>query len=122
MLAENHRKAAESIEKGVAKLQPDADPTMGRLAIEAAWGAAFHWIAFGCETRHHQHKNNHTRLAASCAIWAKKTLLVYGNVLMLADKAAGMVANQSLLRCKALWLSWNRFAHGQCHKENCDAL
>jgi len=62
MLAENHRKAAESIEKGVAKLQPDADPTMGRLAIEAAWGAAFHWIAFGCETRHHQHKNNHTRL------------------------------------------------------------
>lgn len=52
MLAENHRKAAESIEKGIVKLEPDSDPVMGRLAIEAAWGAAFHWVAFGCETKH----------------------------------------------------------------------
>lgn len=62
MLAENHRKAAESIEKGIVKLEPDSDPVMGRLAIEAAWGAAFHWVAFGCETKHQQHKNNHARL------------------------------------------------------------
>ena len=62
MLAEAHRKAAEDIEKSIAKLQPDADPEVARLAIEGAWGAAFHWIAFGCEIKHHQHQNNHTRL------------------------------------------------------------
>ncbi len=61
MLAEAHRKAAEDSEKSIAKLQPDADPDVARLAIEGAWGAAFHWIAFGCETKHRQHQNNHTR-------------------------------------------------------------
>ncbi len=62
MLAENHRKAAESIEQGILKLQPDTDPTIGRLAIEGAWGASFQWIAFGCETKYQKHLNNHKRL------------------------------------------------------------
>ena len=62
MKAEGHRLAAEQIEKGLAKLQPDIDPEMARLAIEGAWGASFQWIAFGCETKYHQHQNNHTRL------------------------------------------------------------
>ncbi len=62
MLAEGHRKAAESIEKGIIKLQPDIDLTVARVAIEAAWGASFQWIAFGCATKYQQHRNNHTRL------------------------------------------------------------
>lgn len=62
MLAEGHRKAAESIEKGIIKLQPNADPAVARVAIEAAWGASFQWIAYGCATRYQQHQNNHTRL------------------------------------------------------------
>ena len=45
MKAEGHRQAAEQIEKGIAKLQPDTDPEVGRLAIEGAWGASFQWIA-----------------------------------------------------------------------------
>jgi len=62
MLAEGHRKAAEGIEKSISKLLPDLDSGAVRVIIESAWGAAFHWIAFGCETKHQQHKNDHARL------------------------------------------------------------
>jgi len=62
MLAEGHRRAAEGIEKAIVKLQPDFDSGVARVVIESAWGAAFHWIAFGCETKHQQHKNDHSRL------------------------------------------------------------
>ncbi len=62
MRAEGHRKAEEDIERSIAKLEPDLNPDVGRLAIEGAWGGAFQWSAFGCETRYHQHQNNHTRL------------------------------------------------------------
>jgi hypothetical protein len=62
MKAEGHRQAAEQLEKGTAKLQPETDPEVARLAIEGAWGASFQWIAFGCETKYQQHQNNHTRL------------------------------------------------------------
>lgn len=55
MLAEGHRRAAEGIEKGIAQLQ-DLDSGVARLVIEGAWGAGFHWIAFGCETKYQQHK------------------------------------------------------------------
>ena len=30
--------------------------------IENYWGAAFHWIAYGCQRKHGQHKENHTQL------------------------------------------------------------
>ena len=60
MLAAAHRKAAEDIESTILSLQ--AHPRAARVVIEGAWGAAFQWIAFGCETKHHQHLNNHTRL------------------------------------------------------------
>lgn len=60
MLADNHRNAAEDIESDIATLQAGSHRT--RLVIEGAWGAAFHWIAFCCETKYQQHQNNHTRL------------------------------------------------------------
>jgi len=60
MLADAHRRAAEDIENTILPLQSQSRAT--RVVIEGAWGAAFQWIAFGCETKHHQHQNNHTRL------------------------------------------------------------
>ena len=60
MLADAHRKAAEDIESTILSLQ--AQPRAARVVIEGAWGAAFQWIAFGCETKYQQHLNNHTRL------------------------------------------------------------
>ena len=64
MLAEAYRKAAEDREKSIVKLQPDVDPDVARLAIEGAWGAAFHWIAFGCQTKHGRHQESHARLVS----------------------------------------------------------
>ncbi len=40
MKEEGHRQAADQLEKGTAKLQPDTDPEVARLAIEGAWGAS----------------------------------------------------------------------------------
>jgi hypothetical protein len=60
MLAEAHRQAAEDIEKTILPLQ--AASYAARVVIEGAWGAAFHWIAFGCETKHQNHQESHARL------------------------------------------------------------
>ena len=62
MLAETHRQAAEDIEKTILPLQTTS--YAARVIIEGAWGAAFHWIAFGCETKHQDHREHHTRLGA----------------------------------------------------------
>ena|SRR5215469_10870171 len=63
MLAEAHRQAAEDIEKTILPLQ--ATSYAARVVIEGAWGAAFHWIAFGCETKHQSHQESHARLGTS---------------------------------------------------------
>ncbi|HLZ62015.1 MAG TPA: hypothetical protein VKR06_34150 [Ktedonosporobacter sp.] len=60
MLADGHRKAAEDIESTGLSLQ--SQPRAARVVIESAWGAGFHWVAFGCETKHKKHKNDHARL------------------------------------------------------------
>ena len=60
MLAEAHRRAAEDIEKTILPLQ--AASYAARVGIEGAWGAAFHWLAFGCQTKHQRHQDHHTRL------------------------------------------------------------
>jgi hypothetical protein len=62
MCADAHRQAAEDIEASIALLS--ADPRGARLTIEGAWGAAFHWIAFGCETQHQAHQESHARLGS----------------------------------------------------------
>jgi len=53
MLAGAHRQAAEDIEKTILPLQMAS--YAARVVIEGAWGAAFHWIAFGCETKQESH-------------------------------------------------------------------
>jgi hypothetical protein len=60
MLAEAHRRAAEDIEDTILPLQSSAKAA--RVVIESAWGAAFHWIAFGSETKHSRHQESHARL------------------------------------------------------------
>jgi len=60
MLAEAHRQAAEDIEKTILPLQTAS--YAARVVIEGAWGAAFHWIAFGCETKYQNHQESHARL------------------------------------------------------------
>jgi hypothetical protein len=60
MLASAHRQAAEDIEAVVASIQ--TLPRAGRVVIERCWGAAFHRIAYGCQTKYGQHHDNHARL------------------------------------------------------------
>lgn len=62
MLAAAHRQAAEDIEQAVQALKGAAYAS--RMIIEGSWGAAFHWIAFGCETKHQNHQESHARLGA----------------------------------------------------------
>lgn len=61
MLAAAHRKAAEDVEATITPLA--SSPQAARIVIEGAWGAAFHWIAFGCDTKHGAHQESHARLA-----------------------------------------------------------
>lgn len=60
MLADAHRTAAEDIEAAIASLV--ASPRASRLIIEGAWGAAFHWIAYGSHIKHGKHQESHARL------------------------------------------------------------
>ncbi len=60
MLAEAHRKAAEDIEKTILPLQTAS--YAARVVIEGAWGAAFHWIGYGCATKYQNHQDSHARL------------------------------------------------------------
>lgn len=60
MLAEAHRQAAEDIETTILPLRSSV--RAARVVIESAWGAAFHWIAFGSETKHHRHQESYARL------------------------------------------------------------
>ena len=63
MLADAHRQAALDIEQTIDDLgDPTARPYLGRGVIELYWGAAFHWIAYGCQQKHGKHKENHTKL------------------------------------------------------------
>jgi hypothetical protein len=62
MLADAHRDAALDIEAAVTTLA--TAPHASRLIIEGAWGAAFHWIAFGCQTKYGARQDSHARLGA----------------------------------------------------------
>ncbi len=59
-LAPAHQQAAEDIEKTILPLQTAS--YAARVVIEGAWGAAFHWIGYGCETKHQSHQESHARL------------------------------------------------------------
>ncbi len=63
MKADAHRQAAEELEVVMPDLLNSAvGLRANRLLIEAYWGAAFHWIAFGCQQKHGKHKEKHEGL------------------------------------------------------------
>lgn len=62
MLAPGHKQAAEDIETTLPLIQSVSSAS--RLVVEGTWGASFHWIAFGCETKYQRHQENHSRLGA----------------------------------------------------------
>lgn len=65
MLRDAHRQAALDIERAIGDLgDPTARPYLSRSLIELYWGAAFQWIAYGCERKHGKHKENHTKLVS----------------------------------------------------------
>lgn len=62
--AEQHRQAALDIERLIADAgDPVIKPYIARGLFELYWGAAFHWIAVGCQATHSKHKEQHQNLA-----------------------------------------------------------
>jgi hypothetical protein len=63
MRVDAHQQRAQQLEHSIGTLgDPTADPDQAPGIIELYWGAAFHWIAYGCQTKHGKHKENHTQL------------------------------------------------------------
>jgi len=58
-----HRQRALDNEQAVADLgDPATKSYICALAIEAYWGAAFHWIVVGCMRKHAWHMDSHLGL------------------------------------------------------------
>jgi hypothetical protein len=55
MKADGHRRHAESLERAIALARPD--PTTSVAIIENAWGAAYHWMSYGCIQKYQQHRD-----------------------------------------------------------------
>ena len=55
MKADAHRLHAESLERAIALARPD--PMTAVAIIENAWGAAYHWISYGCVQKYQQHRD-----------------------------------------------------------------
>ncbi len=55
MKAGAHRRTASSLERAIAVACPD--PTISVALIENAWGAAYHWMSYGCIQRYQQHRD-----------------------------------------------------------------
>ena len=53
MKADGHRQHAESLERAIALAK--SDPATSVAIIENAWGAAYHWISYGCIRKYQQH-------------------------------------------------------------------
>jgi hypothetical protein len=65
MLADAHREAALDNEETIAHMGDLANwPRANRLVIDGYWGAAFHWIAYGCHQKHGKHKEKHSGLVS----------------------------------------------------------
>ena len=55
MKADTHRRPASSLERAIALAR--FDPTTSVAIPENAWGAACHWISYGCIQRYQHHRD-----------------------------------------------------------------
>ncbi len=55
MKADAHRRPALSLERAIALAS--SDPTTSVALLENAWGAAYHWISYGCTQKYQQHRD-----------------------------------------------------------------
>jgi hypothetical protein len=63
MRTDAHQERALQLEHTIGAVgDPNADPDHAPGLIELYWGAAFHWIALGCQQKHGKHKENHAQL------------------------------------------------------------
>ena len=78
MRADTHQQRALQLEHAIAVLgDPAVDPDTSITLIESYWGAAFHWVAHGCQQKHGRHKENHTRLAQYLCDLGEPTIGAY---------------------------------------------
>jgi hypothetical protein len=65
VLEDAHRQAALELEHLIDVAgDPAVDAQLGRGLIELYWGAAFHWVAYGCQRKHGKHKETHAHLVS----------------------------------------------------------
>jgi hypothetical protein len=58
-----HRQRAVDTEQALRDLgDPTTRPYISALAVEANWGAAFHWLVVGCMRKHGWHTDKHQGL------------------------------------------------------------
>jgi hypothetical protein len=56
----DHRTTAEELEQTIQQLKSIGGSP--RVIIETAWGAGYHWIAYGCQRKHGKHLDKHQGL------------------------------------------------------------
>src|SRR4051794_174141 len=89
-----------------------AEPHAARIVIEGAWGAAFHWIAFGCETKHHVHQESHARLGTFLRARGESVTADRWGAWVNFVRAVGMAAEPLLPSCRRRMGLWRKFAYG----------
>jgi hypothetical protein len=60
MKADAQHRPASSLERAIALARPD--PTTSVALLENAWGAAYHWISYGCIQKYQQRRDKHQAL------------------------------------------------------------
>ena len=56
----DHRATAEELEQTIQQLQSIGGSP--RVIIETAWGAGYHWTAYGCQRKYGKHSDKHQGL------------------------------------------------------------
>lgn len=97
MRADAHQQRAQQLEHSASALgDPAADPDQAPGLIELYWGAAFHWIAYGCQQKHGKHKENHTQLGRYLEDLGEPGMAVHWNRLERTRQGAMYAYNADL--------------------------
>lgn len=78
MRADAHQQRAQQLEHAITVLgDPAADPDLVPSLIENYRGAAFHWVANGCQRKYGKHKENHTQLGRYLRDFGEPTIATH---------------------------------------------